>query len=301
VGEQPVTGLLGARSLVGECVIPLLVDEGRQVFAFSRAASDRETQSSVTWLHLDALSPAHPPEIKDWLCVAPIWVLPQYFPMLEACGVHRVVALSSTSLFTKTDSSDSGENAIAARLADGEARLRAWAESKGVEWVILRPTLIYGQGRDKNIVEIARFIRRFGFFPLLGKAMGLRQPVHAADVAGACLAALKSPLAANRAYNISGAETLSYRDMVSRVFAVLQKRPRLVTIPLVIFRMAVACARLLPRYRHWSAAMAERMNQDLVFDHAEASRDLGYSPRPFLLAPEDVVPGIHPAGDNVRL
>jgi nucleoside-diphosphate-sugar epimerase len=290
VDKLPATGLLGARSLVGECVIPLLVDEGRQVFAFSRAASDRETKSGVTWLHLDALSPAPPSEIKDWLCVVPIWVLPQYFPMLEASGVRRVVALSSTSLFTKTDSSDPAENATAARLAEGEARLRTWAERRGVEWVILRPTLIYGLGRDKNIVEIARFIRRLGFFPLLGKAMGLRQPVHAEDVAGACLTALKSPLAASRAYNISGAETLPYREMVSRVFAVLQKRPRLVTIPLVIFRMAVACLRLFPRYRHWSAAMAERMNRDLVFDHAEAARDLGYAPRPFRLALEDVAP-----------
>lgn len=288
--KLPATGLLGARSLVGECVMPLLVHEGRQVFSFSRAAPDRKTESGVTWVHLDARSSLHPLEIGDWVCVAPIWVLPQYFPMLEACGARRVVAISSTSLFTKTASSDPVEVATVARLAEGEARLRTWAESRGVEWVILRPTLIYGLGRDKNIAEVARFIRRLGFFPLLGKAMGLRQPVHAEDVAGACLAALKSPLAANRGYNVSGGETLPYREMVSRVFAALQKRPRLVTIPLVIFRMAVACLRLLPRYRHWSAAMAERMNRDLVFDHAEAARDLGYAPRPFRLALQDVAP-----------
>jgi nucleoside-diphosphate-sugar epimerase len=287
VNEPQATGLLGARSLVGECLITRLIDQGRHPFAFSRKASDQKTESGVTWLQLDA--PSGIPEIKDWLCVAPIWVLPQYFAMLEAYGARRVVALSSTSLFTKTDSSDPAENATAARLAEGEARLQAWAESSGVEWVVLRPTLIYGLGRDKNIAEIARFIRRFGFFPLLGKAMGLRQPVHAEDVAGACVAALKSPLAANRAYNISGGETLPYREMVRRVFAALQKRPRLLTIPLVVFRMAVACLRLFRRYRNWSAAMAERMNRDLVFDHAEAARDLGYAPRPFRLAPEDVV------------
>ena len=96
--------------------------------------------------------------------------------MLERYGACRVVALSSTSRFTKDDSSDPEEQAIALRLADAEARVQAWAASHGVEWVILRPTLIYGLGRDKNIAEIARFIRRFGFFPLFGKAKGLRQP-----------------------------------------------------------------------------------------------------------------------------
>jgi nucleoside-diphosphate-sugar epimerase len=144
--------------------------------------------------------------ISDWICVAPIWVLPDYFPLIEASGARRLVALSSTSRFTKVGAGDTAENAIAAKLIDSEARVQTWAESRGIEWVVLRPTLIYGQGRDKNISEMALLIRRFGFFPLLGRAQGLRQPIHAEDVAAACIAALDAPAAANRAYNISGAK-----------------------------------------------------------------------------------------------
>jgi nucleoside-diphosphate-sugar epimerase len=173
-------------------------------------------------------------------------------------------------------------------LTEGEERLKAWAESKGMQWVILRPTLIYGYGRDKNISEIIQFIHRFGFFPLLGKAKGLRQPIHADDVAKACVAVLKSPAVVNRAYNISGEETIPYSEMVNRVFSVLDRSPRLLTIPFTVFSLAVTCIRLLPRYRHWSVAMAERMNSDLVFDHSDAERDFGFSPRPFQLSLEDL-------------
>jgi nucleoside-diphosphate-sugar epimerase len=180
------------------------------------------------------------------------------------------------------------EQATAAKLIDGETRLQAWAESRGIKWVILRPTLIYGLGRDKNISEIARFIRRFGFFSVLGEAKGLRQPIHAMDVAGACLAALQGSAASNRAYNISGGETLAYRDMVARIFMALGRLPRLLTVPLWVFRLAVTTLRCLPRYRQWSAAMAERMNHDLVFDHADAARDLDFKPRAFALAAEDL-------------
>lgn len=290
MSENRPTGLLGASSFVGGCLMPLLINDGRRVFAFSRKTPERKAGEAVTWRQFNTASLAHAEaiQIKDWLCVAPIWVLPQYFVMLEHYGACRVVALSSTSRFTKTGSSDVAENLVAMRLAESEERLRTWAESKGIEWVILRPTLIYGLGKDKNIAEITRFILRFSFFPLLGKAMGLRQPIHVEDVAAACVAALKAPVAANRVYNISGGETLPYREMVSRVFVALQRRPRLVTIPLVVFKMAVACLRVFPRYRHWSAAMAERMNRDLVFDHADAVRDFGFSPRSFLLASEDV-------------
>ena len=287
MAEQRV-GLLGATSMVGSCLLPQLTRTGWLVEAFSRHAPS-SGDARVTW-RVPALLPQGGEKIEYWICVAPIWVLPQYFDLLEACGARRVVALSSTSLFTKGDSSDSGEQEIAEGLAAGEEALRTWGEARGVEWVILRPTLIYGHGRDRNIAEMARFMRRFGFFPLLGRAGGLRQPVYVGDVASACLAALSSALVKNRAYNLSGGETLSYRDMAGRVFAALGRRPRLVTVPLRMFRWALAVMRLLPRYRHWSAAMAERMNRDLVFDHADARRDLGYAPRPFRLAVEDLPP-----------
>src|SRR3546814_2901272 len=80
----------------------------------------------------------------------------------------------------------------------------------------------------------------------------LRQPIHAEDVAAACVVALQAPGAANRAYNLSGGETLAYREMVARVFAALGRPARLVTVPLWAFRLAVAVLRRLPRYRHWT-------------------------------------------------
>lgn len=286
-------GIIGATSLVGESLLSLLTQTGWRVMAFSRGTADHNVDG-VEWRQIScAPSPlasltAGEGNIPSWICIAPIWVLPEHFALLEAHGVQRVVALSSTSRFTKDDSSDPAEQAIAHRLIDAEARVQAWAESFGIECVILRPTLIYGLGRDKNIVEIARFIGRFGFFPLFGKANGLRQPIHAVDVAAACLAALQAPCAANRAYNISGGETLTYRDMVIRVFSALGCSPRLPTVPLWVFRLAVSVLRRLPRYRQWSVAMAERMNRDLVFDHAEAARDLGFKPRAFVLEGGDL-------------
>lgn len=288
--ECAKTGLLGANSLVGECVISRLSKDGRHTVAFSRHPPAGITKPGVRWLQLLASLPTHPevPLIKNWLCVAPIWVLPQYFSMIEACGARRVVALSSTSLFVKKDSSDRGEQHIARRLAKGEHALRVWAEARGIEWVILRPTLIYGRGRDKNLTELIRFVRRWAFFPLLGQAGGLRQPVHAEDVAAASVSALTVPAAANQTYNLSGGETLPYREMVCRVFASVGKLPHLVTIPRWLFRLGVSVLRLLPRYRHWTVEMAERMNRDLVFDHADAARDLGFSPRLFALSPEDL-------------
>lgn len=289
-------GVIGATSLVGNFVLSLLTEKNYKVIAYTRQVCPVK-KSTITWHQFG--HPKGPSLLSNtsirqeiiplWICVAPIWVLPQYFNFLIAKGAKRIVLLSSTSRYTKAASKDSEEQSIALRLEESEELIKKWAKENDIEWIILRPTLIYGLGRDKNIAEITRFIKKFGFFPLFGKALGLRQPVHAEDVADACISALESASAINRSYNISGGETISYHKMVSRIFVALGKRPCFIPIPLSLFRLAVTCLRLLPRYRHWSTSMAERMNQDLIFDHGVATKEFCYKARKFAPEKKDLV------------
>ena len=286
-------GLLGATSLVGECMIKKLLEHDWHVTAFSRRSITNMAQHpQITWQQFATIDTTkvcnEENEIHVWLCVAPIWVLSEHLNLLSAHGARRIVVLSSTSRFTKNNSPDPGERKIAQQLIKSEEFLQTWAATHKVEWVILRPTLIYGYGRDKNITAVVQFIRRFGFFPLFGSASGLRQPIHAEDVAAACYAAVDRQHLINRIYNLSGEETLTYHEMVERVFAAMNRTPRMLTVPLWFFRMVTWGLRWLPKYRNWTAAMAERMNQDLKFDCSEAKRDLDFSPRSFRLTTRDL-------------
>jgi len=92
----------------------------------------------------------------------------------------------------------------------------------------------------------------------------------------------------NYAYNLSGGEIITYREMVTRIFNALKQPVCFLPVPLFAFRFVVAILRLMPRYRNWSPAMAERMNSHFVFDHSEAMRDFDFKPRSFLLNAEDV-------------
>lgn len=296
IAYEKRVGILGATSIVGEYLLPLLVEDGWDVVAFSRLTRYLRhplQNFPVTWqeLSLSSLPDNTREQIPFWINLAPVWVLSQYFFLLSAYGVKHVVALSSTSKYTKTASWDPAEKKLAQKLAEGEESLTAWAKKENLTFTILRPTLIYGLGRDKNVSAIAGFIRRFAFFPVFGEARGLRQPVHAQDVASCCITALSTNTAINRCYNISGGETISYREMVCRVFGTLGRKPRLMTFPLWLFRLAVLLSGIFSPFRHWSAAMAERMNRDIIFDHEDARRDLGFSPRPFRPGIEDIMAG----------
>lgn len=295
-------GVLGATSFVGRFVLTRLHEcpphdsgspaQERQtptVFAFSRAAVASVSTgipAGTRWVQLpvtaDSRQASLPtPSIPQWIAVCPLWAVAEQLPLLEASGARRLVALSSTSRFTKRTSVAPAEQSLAARLAAAEDALLERSQTIGIATTILRPTLIYDGIHDRNVARIAAFIRRFGFYPVAGAATGLRQPIHADDVAAACLAALARD-GLHEAYDISGGETLPYRDMVQRIFAWLGRPPRLAKIPLPLIRVALSLVRPLPGLASM-ATIAARMNEDLVFDHGAATRDFGFHPRSFTL------------------
>lgn len=270
--------VLGATSLIGRHLMARLKDEGLDPIAFSR----RPPSGDACWIGGDLKDPdlaERLPVAATVFSLSPIWLLPPALPALKARGMTRLVAFSSTSRFTKTDSPVAAERAVAAALAEAEQALKAWCAANGVAWTILRPTLIYDEGHDENVSRIARLVRRFHVMPLSGAGEGLRQPVHAEDLAVGALAAAHAPAATNRAYNLVGGETVSYRVMVDRVFEGLGRTPRSLPMPTLLFGLLMRLAK--PFYPGATTAMGTRMGQDLTFDSSDAARDFGWSPRRF--------------------
>jgi nucleoside-diphosphate-sugar epimerase len=288
--SQGNIGLLGASSLVGQHLLDQIPANQYIIYALTQQTRSHQTNtdnSHIVWQQLP-FKKNKEPSIPVWLCAAPIWVLPDYFPMLEACGIKRIVCLSSTSVISKAHSDNLQEQQLSERLAHAETALQVWAANHQVQWIIIRPTLIYGDGKDKNITAISRFIRLFKCFPILETAQGLRQPVHARDVATACLVTLHNADISHRVYTLSGGETLTYAAMVTRIFETLQLPARIIPVPRWLFQCVIHCLRCFPRYRHLTIDMVERMNQHLDFSHTELNSDTGFTPSAFILTRKDL-------------
>ncbi len=266
--------VLGATSLIGRFA-PAHLRE-----ATGAGRGDAAPAGYARWVRLDlaAPQPPHPP-VATVASLAPVWLLPPALPALIAGGLRRLVAVSSTSRWTKAASSVAAERETARRLAEAEDRVAALCDAAGVAWTMLRPTLVYAEGRDRNVSRLADLARRWGVLPLAGAGLGRRQPVHADDLAAALPSVLAAPATAGRAYDLPGGETLTYADMCRRVFEGLGRTPRLLHVPPPLWRAGLALASpLLPGA---TAAMGERMAEDLVFDPAPAARDFGWHPRAF--------------------
>jgi len=270
-------GVVGATGLVGRWLLRRLAASGRPVLACSRTGVGSE---AVDWCRPGGPLPAGAPPPREWIAACPLWATADLAGWLAAEAGGRLVALSSTSLMAKRHSRDAGERRVADRLARAEERLADWAATRGVTLSILRPTMIYDGTHDGNVAAIAACARRCGVVPLCGPARGLRQPVHADDVAAACLAALAHPRPA-ATYTLSGGEALPFRALVERTCRARGLGPWIVHLPRPLWRGLATLARGVGLAGDLSPAAGDRMNEDLVYDHAAARDELGFRPRPF--------------------
>ncbi|WP_334179300.1 NAD-dependent epimerase/dehydratase family protein [Pseudoxanthomonas sp.] len=273
--------VFGASGQIGDALLARLDPAEWQVFAVSRMA--RPSSSAVRWLQGEfAGIEGLPPAVDVIFSTGPLDGFAQWYARGLA-ATPRVVAFGSTSLETKLASQDAHERDIVARLQAAERVVFDAASANGAAATLLRPTLVYGAGRDQTLARIAAMARRMGFFVLPRGAEGKRQPVHVDDLAEAALAVVDVPATFAQAYALPGGETLAYREMVARTLLALQPPVRLREVPLPLFKSVLALARKAGMMGGLTDDAVARMRDDLVFDASPAQRDFGYAPRAFIV------------------
>lgn len=264
--------VFGATSQIGHFLLPRLRREGVDVHALSRGA--HAAVAGVHW-HRGALPDRVPalPAMDAILGFGPLDGLAHWLSTLPRPPAGAAVATSSMSALSKQHSPLAEDRALSEALRRNEAAFRRECERLGMAWTLIRPTLIYGAGRDRSLSPIARRALRWRVFPL-PRARGLRQPVHAADLADAAWRALRTPQARGRIFELGGGERLPARTMFARVRASLPVATLplpLGAVPMRVLALAMPAAR----------GAIRRLDHDLVADNRDAEAVLGVRPRGF--------------------
>lgn len=189
----------------------------------------------------------------------------------EQAGVRRAIFISTTAIFTTLNAKTKSVREAA------EARIK----TSRLDWTIIRPTMIYGTARDRNMIRLVRFLQRWPLFPVIGDGNHLQQPVYVDDVARAVILAMRNDVSIGRAYNIAGREPLTFNQVIDTVSRLLGRRVRKIHLPV---SPVVRPLQLIERVGLRFPIKAEqilRLNENKAFDYAEAARDLGYAPLSF--------------------
>ena len=257
--------IIGASSPLGMSISNAALISGASVVAVSRTPGAMPTaKGSWTALPMDlrstgaferlALTP------RDLLIsAAPLRVFALAMRSWSFPKCVGITAVSSASATTKAHSQFPRDAQWSREMREAESAI-ATAAAGNVR--ILRPTMIYGSGRDKNVAHIARCLSSAHILPLVGGGTGLRAPVHVDDLARVILAASCSA-PTPKPIHVPGAECLTIREMVRRIAAAAKIRYAEIPLPSLPFslggRMFASVGRI-----GWSFAACARMAEDLT-------------------------------------
>lgn len=276
--------VFGATGAVGRFVLARLQVRGETVLAVSRGAPPAwcATLDRVAWARADLYGDTDRAlHARQVLSAGPLdgfaaWCLRAGWPT----GT-RIVALSSMSAVTKQASPDAAERALAQRLVEAENALLDVAKARGWPVTLLRPTLIWGAGVDRSLSPLVALGRQWGFLPLPVGARGLRQPVHADDLAQAMIVAASRADLDHAVLPLPGGETIAFRDMLVRSLAAAAPQVRLLPVPDLLARPAEWVLAHLPGRAATLAAQLQRSREDLLVAGDTGWSRLDIAPRGF--------------------
>lgn len=272
--------IVGASNQIGHFLIPIL-ENNYNIFALSRK---NHYSKKINWIQSDIeeleQTTIDAIKIDILIYIGSMEYLNEFLNKFK--NLKRLILFSSTSAITKKDSTVNEEKKLSQTLLLGEKNAKEWCNKNKVNITIFRPTLIYGINKDKNIAVITNFVKKFKFFPVIGEGKGLRMPVHAFDLANATFKTINNPITYGKTYSLTGRETLTYKEMVERIFLSLDQKTIIINIPENLFKILLNILKIIPKYRYLSTGMIDRMNQNLCFDINDAQKDFEYSPLLFI-------------------
>ncbi|MGU3540294.1 NAD-dependent epimerase/dehydratase family protein [Methylobacterium sp. A54F] len=144
---------------------------------------------------------------------------------------------------------------------------RALAEV-GIDWVALRPVLVYGAGMKGNMAALLRLARTPYPLPLGGLA-GRRSLVSVESLAAAVAAALAAPERLDRPLVVSDPDPLTLPEMIAALRSGLGRRPGLVPVPAGLLGLACRVAGREDAFARLATNLVAR---------ADGLADIGWTP-----------------------
>jgi dTDP-4-dehydrorhamnose reductase len=257
--------IIGFTSPLGQSIASQAMLAGAQVIAVSRSIpAVLNLDNCCTHVQIDlqmtgSLRRLNLTSGDTVICAASIRLLANAVEGVEVPTNIGITAVSSASAVTKVDSPFPRDARLSQELLAAESIITTAFDGNTR---ILRPTMIYGSGRDNNVAQIARVLSRTHVFPLVGGGAGLRAPVHVDDLAQVALAAAAASPMSNPVH-VPGGERLTFREVVRRI--AIAANIRYIEIPMPSLPFALG-GRYLANVGRLGGSLAAcvRMSQDLT-------------------------------------
>lgn len=190
-------------------------------------------------------------------------------------SVRRLILVHTTGIYSK-------HKAAGELYREIDAFVTKVCQDNNIVLTICRPTMIYGNIYDRNIVKFIKLVDMFPITPIVSNAMYKLQPVHYEDLAEAYFSILiNEEKTANKNYILSGGEEIYLKDILKIIGAKLGKKVRFISCPFIIAYIGAWCLYLCTFRKKDYREKVQRLCEDRCYSYEDAAMDFGYKPRAF--------------------
>jgi NADH dehydrogenase len=151
---------------------------------------------------------------------------------MQATGVRRLVHLGALGV----------EDREELHYAKSKARAERAVMDNGLDWTILKPSLLFGPG-DGFFNIVAGLVRLSpGIVPVPGDGSSRFQPLHVADLALCVRLSLKRLDTIGHAYELGGPRTWTYRQITAEVCRATGRRRVIIGMPVPLISLVAGAA-----------------------------------------------------------
>ncbi len=192
-----------------------------------------------------------------------------------ACGIRRLIVVHTCGIYSKYKAAGEEYRRIDTYTEDVCRR-------HSIALTILRPTMIYGTVRDRNMVRFIRMVDKLPVMPVVNGAQYEMQPVHYEDVGQAIFSALQNERnAADRAFILSGEKPILLREILMMIAGCLGKNIRFINCPFWIAYPGAVVIYAVTLGHIDMREKVQRLCEPRAYPHDEATAALDFRPRPF--------------------
>jgi len=150
--------------------------------------------------------------------------------------------------------------------------------SSGLDWTIVRPTLVIGDGGGVEFNMFRDYVKRFPVYFMPGGGKSLKRPVRSEDLVKGIAAAGLEAKAVGRIYALAGSTVMTMAEMASCVLSNAGMHHLMVPLPWWISRRFA----IMKNWIGGERVSAEQALAGFLYDAApsieDAERDLAYHP-----------------------
>ena len=290
--------LTGANGFVGSHVLPALLAAGHDVVALVRSDGARQAlfsrldpavRSRVTVAFGDVTAPE---TLRAALAgvdaVVHLVAIPRDFnggrdlARVNTEGTRNVVAAAEAAgvpRFIHLGAMGVGDDPRL-HYASSKARAEEIVRTSALQWTILKPSLLWGEGDGffSLIATLARYSP--GVLPVPGNGRSRFQPLWVNDLAHAIVLCLERPETRGKVYELGGPAYWTYTEITREVLSALGKQRLVVPMPVPLISLVARLSELVHLPFPVASDQLRQLKLDNIGPLDGVEQGFGFVPRP---------------------